>query len=42
MDTKSDEIIEIKRRILTVNRAYFTMIQLFKSGTIHWKNKIKI
>jgi hypothetical protein len=41
-NTKNDEIIKIKRRILMANRAYFSMIHLFKSRKIHQKNKIRI
>jgi hypothetical protein len=42
MKTKNDGTVEIKRRILTDNRAYFSMIHLFESRTIHQKNKIRI
>jgi hypothetical protein len=41
-NTTNDEITEIKRRILTANRAYFSMPHLFKSRTIHQKNKVRI
>ena len=41
MNTKNDEIIKI-RRILMDNRAYFSMIHLFKSRTTHLQNKMRI
>ena len=40
METKNDEIMEIRRIILMANTAYFPMIRFFKSKTIHRKNKI--
>jgi sorting nexin-29 len=42
MNIKNDEIIEIERRILMANRAYFSIIHLVKSRTIHLNNKIRI
>jgi hypothetical protein len=33
--TNNNEIMEIKRRILMANRAYFSSINLFKTRTIH-------
>jgi hypothetical protein len=34
--------IEKRRRILLANRAYFSVLHLIKSRTIHQKNKIRI
>jgi hypothetical protein len=42
MNTKNDEIIEMKRRLFMAKRAYFSMIQLLKSRTVHRKNEIRM
>jgi hypothetical protein len=40
INTNNDKIMEIKGRILMANTDYFSMINLFKSRTIHKKIRI--
>jgi hypothetical protein len=42
LNTRNDETTEIRRRILMANIAYFSVLYLIKSRTIHRKNKISI
>jgi hypothetical protein len=42
MNTNNDEITEVERRMLMTKRADCSIIRLFKSMTIHQKNKIRI
>jgi hypothetical protein len=42
LNTRNDETTEIRRRILMANIAYFSVLYLIKSRTIHQKNKISI
>lgn len=42
VNKENDELVEIKERILRANKAYFSMIDLLKSQTIHRNNKIRL